>query len=147
MNSTRSILLVEDSADDCELMRDLFKAAKIDLPLQIAVSGEQAMQLLGQVNEDGAPALVFTDLNMPDGDGFSLLTWVRAQPWHKSTVVVVLSSTRRGGDIDRAYALGADFFLSKFPSPAILAALCTTAEKRSAEAVSQLAGIKRPVAV
>jgi CheY-like chemotaxis protein len=146
MNATRSILVVEDSADDCELMRDLFKAAKVMLPVEVARSGEEAMKLLGEVHDERAPALIFTDLNMPDGDGFSLLTWVRTQSWQKSTVVVVLSSTRRGSDIDRAYALGADFFLSKFPSPAILAALCTTAEKRSAEAAGQLAALKRPVA-
>jgi CheY-like chemotaxis protein len=146
MNPTRSILIVEDSADDRELMRALFKAAKLSLPIDIAVSGEDAMKVLATVPEDGAPSLIFTDLNMPEGDGFSLLSWIQAQPWRKSSVVVVLSSTRRGSDIDRAYALGADFFLSKFPSPAILAALCTSAEKRSAEAAGHLAALKRPVA-
>jgi CheY-like chemotaxis protein len=112
-------------------------------PLEFTVSGDQAMKRLLESGEGGAPMLIMTDLNMPDGDGFALLSWVRAQPWLNATMLIVLSSTRRGADIDKCYALGADFFLSKFPSPAVLAAMCVSAAKRSAEGPAALPPPKR----
>jgi two-component system KDP operon response regulator KdpE len=67
------------------------------------------------------PDLVLTDLAMPNGDGFSLITHVRSAG---ETPIVVLSV--RGGDADkvRALDLGADDFVVKpFSSPELLARL------------------------
>jgi two-component system KDP operon response regulator KdpE len=65
------------------------------------------------------PDLVLTDLAMPNADGFSLISHVRAAG---KTPIVVLSV--RGGDSDkvRALDLGADDFIVKpFSTPELLA--------------------------
>lgn len=140
VNGKRPIFVVEDSDDDFELLQQLFSSAKVAAPLERAVSGNAAItHFSGVTTPEAAPALVLTDLTMPDGDGFEFLTWAHAQPSFRDTLLVILSSTRRGADIDRAYSLGAHFFLSKFPTSPMLAALCLAAEKKELELRARLA--------
>jgi DNA-binding response OmpR family regulator len=68
--------------------------------------------LLGEANyADRArfpvPALVLLDLKMPKVDGFDVLAWLRTRPELESLPVVVLSSSSREDDIQRARTLGA----------------------------------------
>ena len=147
MNGKRPIYVIEDSDDDFELLQRLLTSAKIDAVLERAVSGNAAIERFSRVPIEMPPSLVLTDLTMPDGDGFEFLAWAHSQPSFKDTVLVVLSSTRKGADIDRAYALGAHFFLSKFPTPAMLAALCAAAEKKDLEVRSRLAPLQREPAL
>jgi two-component system KDP operon response regulator KdpE len=73
----------------------------------------------GRVFDAQLPDLVLTDLAMPNADGFSLISHVRAAG---KTPIVVLSV--RGGDADkvRALDLGADDFVVKpFSTPELLA--------------------------
>jgi DNA-binding NarL/FixJ family response regulator len=51
------------------------------------------------------------DLNLPDRDGFSVLTELRAS--HAATAVVVLSASNARADINRALKLGALGFIPK----------------------------------
>lgn len=142
METPRSVLVVDDSLQDIELLLELFKAARVDAPLETVRSGNAAIQWLTRCDPDRLPRLVLADLTMPDGDGFDLLAWMQPQEQFKETLRVVLSSTRRSSDIDRCYALGANFFVSKFPSPAVLAALVSSAEKRDPTAVKGMAGVQ-----
>ena len=80
---------------------------------------------------------------MPDGDGFEFLAWARPQAALRETLLVVLSSTRRGADIDRAYSLGAHFFLSKFPTPEMVARLSVAAERRDVALHARIASFRR----
>jgi CheY-like chemotaxis protein len=50
---------------------------------------------------------------MPKLDGFEVLKWIRAQPGIRGIAVVVLTSSDRLRDVNRAYALGANSFLVK----------------------------------
>ena len=143
MNALRPIYILEDSDDDYELLQRLLVSANVNAPLERAVSGTAAIQRLIGVVLEAAPSLVFTDLTMPDGDGFEFLSWARVQPAFQDTLIVVLSSTRRCADIDRAYSLGAHFFLSKFPSAAMLAALCASAEKRELALQARIAAFRK----
>jgi CheY-like chemotaxis protein len=142
MNSRRPILLIEDSDDDYVLFQHLLASAKVEAPLERSVSANRAIERYASVAIETAPSLVFTDLTMPDGDGFEFLTWARAQAALRDTLLVVLSSTRRGADIDKAYGLGAHFFLSKFPNAPMLAQLCAAAEKKDLALQTRLAGLK-----
>jgi CheY-like chemotaxis protein len=50
---------------------------------------------------------------MPGKNGFEVLEWVRAQPELKRLIVIVLTASSRAADADRAYELGANFYLTK----------------------------------
>jgi two-component system KDP operon response regulator KdpE len=78
------------------------------------------------------PDLVLTDLAMPNADGFSLISHVRAAG---KTPIVVLSV--RGGDSDkvRALDLGADDFIVKpFSTPELLARIRAQLRRTGARA-------------
>ena len=50
---------------------------------------------------------------MPRMDGFEVLFWLRQQPALRGLRVVVLTSSNRIADVNRAYRLGAHSFLVK----------------------------------
>jgi DNA-binding response OmpR family regulator len=53
------------------------------------------------------------DLKLPYVMGLDVLAWIRAQPQFKSTIVIVLTSSRHTQDIRTAYELGANAYLVK----------------------------------
>lgn len=143
MDTRRPIFVLEDSDDDYDLLLRLLRSAQVAAPIERAVSGQRGIQRLLGATAETAPSLVLTDLAMPDGDGFEFLTWAKSQTAFQETLMVVLSSTRRGADIDRAYGLGAHFFLSKFPTAPMLAALCASAGKRDLALQARIASLRQ----
>jgi CheY-like chemotaxis protein len=119
MNKTGHILLVEDQEDDVFLMRNAFKKAGIENPLQVAWNGQEAMEYLGGMGKysDRAkhplPILVLLDLKMPYKSGFEILGWIREQPKLESLVIVVMTSSDQPQDIEKAYKLRASSYLVK----------------------------------
>jgi DNA-binding NarL/FixJ family response regulator len=73
-----------------------------------AVDGHQAMQL---VSEHADIRLILLELNLPDQDGFSVLTKLRER--HPGTSVVVCSARQDRESVTRALDLGAAGFIPK----------------------------------
>lgn len=61
------------------------------------------------------PLFVFLDLKMPGLDGFDVLHWIRHQEALRRLIVVVLSTSTAEQDVSKAFDLGADAYLPKFP--------------------------------
>ncbi len=57
--------------------------------------------------------LMLLDLKLPRKSGMEVLAWLRAQPALRRLRVVVLTSSKESGDINRAYELGANSYLVK----------------------------------
>jgi CheY-like chemotaxis protein len=119
MNEQQTILLVDDSTDNLFLMREAFKMAKCNNPLQEVNNGEEAIKYL---KGEGAysdrdffplPVVMLLDLNMPKLDGFGVLSWVRAQPELKRLTIIVLTASARDKDLERVADLGSNAFLVK----------------------------------
>ncbi len=114
-----TILLVEDEPGDVLLIRRACRRANLSSPLQVVGDGEAAVAYLaGQGayadrQQYPLPALVLLDLKLPRKSGLEVLAWLRAQPALKRLPVVVLTSSRERGDVDRAYELGANSYLVK----------------------------------
>ncbi|HEY5914199.1 MAG TPA: response regulator [Verrucomicrobiae bacterium] len=119
MNDSQTILLVDDSADDIFLVRSAFRNAQVPNPIQEAHNGDEAIAYLqgkapfNDRTRFPLPALMLLDLNMPMRNGFEVLEWLRAQPGLKRLTVVILTSSLREEDVDRAFDLGANSFLVK----------------------------------
>ena len=64
-------------------------------------------------HEPQPPTVVLLDLKMPRLDGFQVLEQMRAMPALRLSRVVVLSASARGGDVQRAYELGASGYVVK----------------------------------
>lgn len=146
-----SILLVEDSEDDLFFFRRLCKKAGIACPLAVATDGQQAVQYLSAAlaGRDGAvlPGLIFLDLKLPLRSGFEVLEWIRSQPALARTVVVILSSSAESRDLERAYRLGAQGYLVKYPDATVLGQVAERVAILPAQAALgtlKLPGLKRP---
>jgi len=119
MSDQALVLLVEDNDDDVTLVRRAFNKCNVVNPLQVARTGEEALEYLVGTSryanrmEYPLPELMLLDLKLPGIDGFQVLRWIRQQPSLKALRVVVLTSSDALADATRAYQLGANSFLVK----------------------------------
>jgi len=116
---TRTILLVEDNPEDVLLLREAFRRNGFQFPLLVVSNGEQAVSYLkgegdySDRTQFPVPSLILLDLKMPGMDGFQVLQWIRSHPEWRCLPVIVLTTSFYGPDVERAYELGANSFLTK----------------------------------
>ncbi|MDB6121190.1 MAG: response regulator receiver protein [Pedosphaera sp.] len=114
-----TILVVEDNAEEVILLQRAFKKTGMEISVQFVVNGEEAIDYLG--GTDGysdrhaypEPDLVMMDLKMPRKGGFEVLEWFRNLQEGALIPVIVLTSSEREADIQRAYSLGANSYFTK----------------------------------
>lgn len=116
----RYIMVVEDSPEDFEVLERGFKKAEILLHFEHFVDSNRAWDHLEDrfLNGDGdqkggKPSLILMDLNMPGMDGFELLQKIKSEPDLCNIPIVTLSTSKSENDINRAYAYGANTYISK----------------------------------
>src|SRR5262245_10192846 len=116
---TELILIAEDDENDIALFHLGLTRAGITNPVQIVRNGEECMAYLEGVglytdrDRYPLPSLLILDLKMPLMDGFSVLSWIRRHPTLSRLRVVVLTASHNIVDVNRAYDLGANSFLTK----------------------------------
>ncbi|MFH1672232.1 MAG: response regulator [Pseudomonadota bacterium] len=114
-----TILLVEDDPNDVMLIERAFRKANIANPVQTVKDGEQAVAYLaGQEpyvdrEQYPLPVLILLDLKLPRKSGLEVLAWMKRQTSLMRIPVVVLTSSKETADINRAYDLGANSYLTK----------------------------------
>lgn len=119
MNTETCILHVEDDPNDVYLQQYAFERAGVSLPIQVVASGQHAMDYLSGTapytdrTKYPLPCLMLLDLKLPGVCGLDVLQWIRAQRGFRALVVIVLTSSKEPGDVQRAYELGANSFLVK----------------------------------
>jgi len=110
------ILLVEDNPDDVLVTQRAWKVGKFQNELLVVEDGEKALKFLnkeGEYKEASRPILVLLDLKMPRVDGFEVLRQAKQDPNLKSIPIVVLTTSERDNDVDRAFKLGCNAYLVK----------------------------------
>lgn len=123
MTTTRALLLVEDNEDDVFLMKRALNGANVINPLLVAEDGQEAVDYLSGAGKFAdrtkypLPAVVFLDLKLPFLSGHDVLTWIRRQKDLDTLVVIVLTSSNEPSDLTRCYALGANSYVVKPPTP------------------------------
>ena len=121
--TSRTLLLVEDNEDDVFLMKRALKGAQVINPVHVVEDGQEAVDYLagtGKFADRAAyplPAVVFLDLKLPYISGHDVLAWIRRQKELESLVVIVLTSSNEASDLSRCYALGANSYVVKPPTP------------------------------
>ena len=83
------VLLIEDNAGDTLLIGQILADCQLPVKLHVARDGEQALQMLGDVNLK--PSLIVLDLNIPKISGNALLK--RYSSRHVPVVVLVPPGT------------------------------------------------------
>lgn len=115
----KTILLVEDSADDEELTTRALRKANIANEIVVTRDGKEAIDyLFGQGAYQGRdlssmPAVILLDLKLPKLSGLDVLQRVRADPRTKLIPTVVLTSSSEDEDMLKSYQSGANSYVRK----------------------------------
>ena len=107
-----SILVVEDSRTQAELLRHMLEEEGYDVTL--AADGEVALRRM----EAGRPDIVLTDILMPGMDGYELCR--RIKQIYPGIPVILVTNLFDPADVLRGLAAGADSFIVKPVEPGLL---------------------------
>ena len=111
--SAFEILLVEDNADDEELILYAFANSNLANSIRIAHDGAEALEILFAEGKATYPKLVLLDLKLPKVDGLEVLRQVKSHPQTRTIPVIVISSSRAEQDLVRSYQLNANGYVIK----------------------------------
>jgi CheY-like chemotaxis protein len=70
MNSDGPVIVIEDDADDQEILEDIFKKLNYSNKIIFFTDGETALEFLNK--REVTPFIILSDINMPKLDGFAL---------------------------------------------------------------------------
>jgi len=104
---TKTILTIDDS----RTMREMLSMALVQAGYRViqAVDGVEGLEILQSQGAD----VVITDINMPRLDGFGVIEGVRANPEHRATPILVLTTESDVAKKERARQAGATGWIVK----------------------------------
>jgi two-component system response regulator len=117
--NNKTILLVEDNADDEALTLRALKKNNILNTVVVARDGAEALAYLfgadNAMDEEpiALPEVVLLDLNLPKISGHEVLQQIRSQERTRFLPVVVLTTSNEDEDKIKSYQLGANSYVRK----------------------------------
>lgn len=111
------VLVAEDNEDHRFLtMRALRNVEGVHADVEGVRNGEEAMayvQRQGEYAGKPLPDVIFLDLRMPKLNGLEVLERLKGDPDLACIPVVMLTSSDRAEDVDAAYRLGTNSYVTK----------------------------------
>jgi two-component system cell cycle response regulator DivK len=112
----KRILIVEDTEDNRQILRDLLSYAGFDLIE--ANDGAQGVTMAAQHHPD----LILMDIQLPNVDGYEATRRIKADPALEAIPVIAVTSYALSDDISKAMAVGCNGYVAKPFSPRALLA-------------------------
>src|SRR5688572_25084945 len=109
MHREIEILIAEDSPTQAAQLQHILESH--DYRVLVAGNGRQALAMLRE--RESKPALVISDITMPEMDGYKLCREIKADERLKEIPVMLLTSLSDPHDIILGLECGADNFLTK----------------------------------
>jgi CheY-like chemotaxis protein len=107
------IIIVEDDADDREIIKHAFTGAIKDHEYVFLEDGEKLLDYLDNHQNDTKPALIILDLNMPGKDGKQILSELKKDERFRAIPIIILTTSSSERDKNASYTLGANCFITK----------------------------------
>jgi two-component system cell cycle response regulator DivK len=114
---SKRILLVEDTEDNRQIVRDLMESAGYEL-LE-AEDGGAGVAMAAEHRPD----LILMDIQLPVMDGYEASRRIKADPGLRHIPIIAVTSYALSGDEDKTRAAGCDGYLAKPFSPRQLLAM------------------------
>jgi two-component system, cell cycle response regulator DivK len=108
---SKRILVVEDQADNRQILRDLLGSAGYDV-----IEAEDGQAGLALVKRQ-RPDLILMDIQLPLMDGYEAMRRIKTDPELQSIPIIAVTSYALSGDEDKARAAGCDGYVTKPFSP------------------------------
>jgi two-component system response regulator len=107
----RNLVVVDDSADQLELIGIAIESLGCDTPVACFTSGEDCIAAI----ERGAvrPGLILLDVNMPGLDGPAAAARIRQLAAGRLVTIVMMSTSDQPADVRRSLEAGADSYVMK----------------------------------
>jgi two-component system cell cycle response regulator DivK len=107
MTNSVSILYVEDNFENRILVKRILNAEGYTVAF-----AENASQALAAIDEQNF-SLILMDINLPDIDGYTLTSQLRANPRISKTPIIALTANVMKGDRERSLEAGCDGYIQK----------------------------------
>ncbi len=118
-NERTTVLVADDDADDCLLIKDALIDIGLDWELRFVGDGIELMEYLESCERQESqgnnsfPDLIVLDLNMPRKGGREALREISAHPRFHKIPIVILTTSDEPQDIALCSSLGAKLFITK----------------------------------
>lgn len=110
---TCNILIVDDDADDRDILLDSFRQIGVEHVHSVA-SADAAISFLQAIADDeNLPKLIITDLNMPGISGHELLLALKGMRRYQYIPVIVCSTSSSPREAENCLASGARDYITK----------------------------------
>ena len=104
----RVALVVDDDPDIVNLLTTYFRLEGFDV-----VAATNKAEVLDALRRPSTPDLVLLDVNLPDVDGFHILSRMRQHPTLKSVPIIMLTASATRADVLKGLHFGADGYVTK----------------------------------
>lgn len=108
------LLFVEDSVNDGHFVQRILKKENLSENYRWLKNGEEAINYFFE-EENPIPRFILLDIKMPKVNGFEVLKKLKSEEKTKDIPIIIYSSSIQKSDIQTAYALGANSYISKPP--------------------------------
>jgi CheY-like chemotaxis protein len=119
VNGEVEIILVEDNPSDAELIMRVLKKNRLANHIILMKDGAEALEFFfgktayADSHVNSCPKVVLLDIKLPKVDGIEILRRLKSDDRTKDMPVVMLTSSNQERDIQAAYDLGANSFVTK----------------------------------
>jgi two-component system cell cycle response regulator DivK len=104
---TGRILIVEDTEDNLQIMRDLLSSVGFDL--REAYDGQAAILAAAEFKPD----VIVMDIQLPILDGYEAMRRIKADSTLRHIPIIAVTSYALSGDEEKARAAGCDVYIAK----------------------------------
>lgn len=103
----KKVMIIDDSSTVRKFVTFTLKMKGFEV-----ISAVDGFDALERIPSDGVD-LIITDLNMPNMNGYDLITSIKENDLFKNIPIIILSSESEEDDIKKGKELGADTYLIK----------------------------------
>ena len=108
MGQKRSILIVDDDVDTCQMVKMILEKTGL-YAVNICNRGSEAFKIV----QDTRPELVLLDIMMPDADGTDIADQIQQDKSLTHTRIVFMTSLVSQKEVNKSSVIGGHSFISK----------------------------------